>query len=250
MENFIRNEQETVDNLHIEGYKIIQNKDYFRYGMDAVLLSWFASKRIARNNKIIDLGTGTGILPILLFLQSKNKHIDALEIQDYFVDIAKRNVILNNMNEFVNIIHGDIRELPNEIKLGSYDVVVSNPPYMAIEDGMKNKNKIKAIARHELKCNICDLVVASSKLLKEKGKLIFVHKCERLVDIFFNMRKYNIEPKCINYVYPKKYKEPNLVLIEGIKNAKPCLKINNPIIIYNNNGEYTNQLKEIYGYIE
>lgn len=244
MENLIKNQHEKVDNLHIEGYRIIQNSMEFRYGMDAVLLAWYAEKKIKKQVKILDFGTGTGIIPILLAAQEKDYHIDAIEIQEYYGDLAKRNVQLNHLDDYIKVFLADIKHLPREIERNSYDVVVSNPPYM--KGGLINAVKSNAIARHEIALSLEELVVSSKEVLKDKGKLILIHRAHRLVDIFYNMRIHSIEPKSMQLISPKKSKEANLVLIEGIKNGKPQLTIEKPLTIYSDDGSYSQSIMEIY----
>lgn len=249
MENFIRNKHERVDNLHVENYKIIQNKKYFCYGMDAVLLSYYVNTlmNIHKNNKIMDLGTGTGIIPILLYYINSSWVIHGIEIQEYFADMARRSIKLNNINNNVNIYHCDLRDIPKEVVKNTYDVVVSNPPYMS-SNTLKNENEYKAIARHEITCSLIDVVQAAKKLLVNRGKLFMIYKSDRLVDVISCMRDNNIEPKTLCFIYPKMSKEPNLIMVEGVKNGNPQLKFHPPIIIYNEDGGYTDQLKSIYGY--
>ncbi|WP_152802772.1 methyltransferase [Alkalibaculum sporogenes] len=244
MENLLINEHERVDNLHLDGYKIIQNTQHFRYGVDAVLLSWFAGQRVFKNAKIIDLGTGTGIIPILLVANEKCIHVDAIEIQDYYADLASRNIKLNNLQNYINVTQGDIRNL-SEVSINpKYDIVVSNPPYM--KGSIHNEKLPHAIARHEITWSMEALMVTARKILKDRGKLIFIHRASRLVDIIYNMRANGIEPKVMRLVTPKLSKDPNLVLIEGHKNGKAQLTVEKPIVIYNENGDYTDELKDIY----
>lgn len=245
MENLLSNEHERVDNLHLDGYKLIQNSKHFRYGMDAVILSWYVGQRVNKHSQIIDFGTGTGILPILLAANQCGNHIDAIEIQEYFADLAKRNVQLNGLSQFIHVIEGDIRNLPQIVAKNRYDVVISNPPYMS--GSILNEDLAHAIARHEITWSMEGFMSAAKKILKDKGKLILIHRPSRLVDLFTHMRMNHIEPKSIRFISPKVSKEPNLVLVEGLKNGKSQLTIEKPLVVYHENGEYTDELKKIYG---
>lgn len=248
MENYIRNKHERVDNLHVENYKIIQNAKYFCYGIDAVLLSYYANNKIPMQSKvkIMDLGTGTGIIPILLYAMDSNRIIHGIEIQEYFVDMAYRSLLLNKLNDKIIIHQGDIKNLPDNISKNSFDVVVANPPYVQGGNGLLSDNPIKAIARHEVMCSLADIIDASKRLLKDNGKLIMIHKAYRLVDIIHLMRINSIEPKSISFIHSKINQSPTLVLIEGLKNGNPQLNYDPPIIIYKEDGTYTEQIKEIY----
>ncbi|MFZ7134658.1 MAG: tRNA1(Val) (adenine(37)-N6)-methyltransferase [Eubacteriales bacterium] len=250
MEKCTRNEHERVDNLHVKDFKIIQNDKYFCYGIDAVLLSYYANIRmsIPKTYKIMDLGTGTGIIPILLYAADRNRRIHGLEIQEYFVDMAQRSIQLNHLEESISILYGDLKDLPKEVGRNTYDVVVCNPPYMTANDGVRSVNQYKAIARHEIACSLEDVVASAKRLLVDKGKIFLIHKADRLVDIFYYMRRNGIEPKNVCLVYSKAMKEPKFVLIEGLNNANPQLNYEKSIVIYNADGSYTDQIKKIYGY--
>ena len=238
-------ENERIDDLEFKNLKIIQNEEEFCFGMDAVLLSNFA-KEIKQNSKIIDLGTGTGILPILLSGKTENTEIVGIEIQEKMAEMATRSVKLNNLENRIKIINEDIKNLNNIFEKESFDAVVTNPPYKENNTGLKNEYEGKIIARHEVKCNLEDIILACKTLLKDKGTLYMVHRPERIIDICEYLRKYKIEPKIIKFIYPKAGKESNLILIKAVKNAKKFLKIEKPLIIYNENGEYTDELLRIY----
>lgn len=239
---------ERVDNLDVKGLKIIQNPQEFCFGMDAVLLSWFASRGIKKNNYIIDLGTGTGIIPLLIWAKSQPIKIDAIEIQEQMVDMARRSMKLNKLEEKIEIFNGDIKKLPDNILSNFYDVVVTNPPYMNNQGGLINPKLSKAIARHEILCNLEEIIETSKKLLKSKGKFYMVHRPNRLVDIMYYMRKNKIEPKSMRLIYPQMGKKPNMVLIEGIKGGNPMLNILEPLFVYDKDGEYTEEIFKIYGF--
>ena len=239
------NKNEQIDDLEFNNLKIIQNKDEFCFGMDSVLLANFA-KEIKENCKIADLGTGTGILPILLAGKTKNLNIVGIEIQEKIAEMATRSVKLNKFEKNIKIINEDIKNISNSFYNNSFDVVITNPPYKKINTGLTNENEGKQISRHEIKCNLEDIINCAKQLLKDKGILYMVHRPERIVDICELLRKYKIEPKIIRFVYPYKDKESNLVLIKAAKNANKFLKIEKPLIVYNKKGEYTDEILKIY----
>ena len=239
-------ENERIDDLEFNGYKIIQNKDGFCFGIDSVLLSDFA-KNIKKDAKVIDLGTGTGIISILLAGKTKAKEIIGIEIQQDVAEMANRSIKLNNLENKIKIINENIINLNNYFEKQSIDVIVTNPPYKKINTGVKNDNEKKLISRHELTANLEDFIKISKDLLKDKGEFYMVHRAERLIDIIYLMRKYKIEPKQIRFISPKINKEPNLVLIKGIKNANEFLKFDNILYVYNEDGSYTDEILNIYG---
>lgn len=238
-------ENERIDDLQYRNLKIIQNQDGFCFGMDSILLSDFAVG-IKKNAKIMDLGTGTGILSILLSRKVNPNKIVGVDIQKQVCDMATRSVKLNKLEDRIEILNEDIKELSKKFESASFDVVITNPPYKKQNTGLVNNNKIKLVSRHEITAGLEDFIKVSSYLLKDKGSFYLVHRPERLVDIFSLLRKYHLEPKKMRIVYPKKEREPNLLLIEAIKNAKPFLKIQKPLFIYNENGEYTDEVLNIY----
>lgn len=239
-------ENERIDDLQRNGYKIIQNTKKFCFGMDAVLLSDFA--KVKRNETAVDLGTGTGIIPILLRAKSEGKSFYGLEIQEEIANMAKRSVLLNDLTEDVEIIQGDIKNVTAFFKKDSVEVVTSNPPYMIAEHGIQNPADTKAISRHEICCDLRDVVGAAADILKTNGRFYMVHRPFRLAEIISVMKENNLEPKRMRLVYPFVDKEPNMVLIEGIKGAKSEIKIEKPLIVYDDSGQYTEAIKEIYGY--
>ena len=239
-------EGERFDDLQRNGYEIIQNKDRFCFGMDAVLLSGFAG--VKKGGKLIDLGTGTGILPILLSAKTGGSHFTGLEIQKESVDMARRSVIHNGLTDRIDIIEGDIREADRLFCSASFDTVVSNPPYMPGGSGIPNPDSPKAVARHEILCSLSDVVKAAAFLLKEGGSFCLVHRPYRLPDIFGEMRDHHIEPKRMRLVYPYIDKRPSMVLIEGRKGGKPELICEEPLVIYGEDGKYTEEIRERYGY--
>lgn len=235
---------ERVDTLKVSGYKIIQEEKRFCFGIDAVLLSDFAKTR--RNEKACDLGTGTGIIPFLLAAKNESLKIDALEIQSESADMAKRSVLLNELETRINIVEGDIKKASCIFEKNTYDVVTSNPPYMIAEHGEGNGNDEKTIARHEILCNLEDVVRSASELLKSQGRFYMIHKPFRLAEIMTVMMKYKLEPKRMRLCYPYVDKEPTMVLIEGVKCAKSRITIESPLIVYEKSGGYTKEVQEIY----
>ena len=195
----------------------------------------------------MDLGTGTGIIPLRLIQNKLIKKIYGVEIQESVAEMSKRSIALNNLEDRIEILNIDIKELPNKFQKHTFDCVVSNPPYMKEGGAILNKQENFAISRHEIHCTIEDIVSVAAYLLKPLGKFYLVHRPDRLVDILCVMRQYSIEPKYIRFVQPKINKKPNLLLIEGIKDAKRDLKYYDPLIVYNENGSYTDEIYRIYG---
>lgn len=224
-------------------FKIIQDKSKFSYGIDAILLSDFAKPK----GLVMDLGTGTGIIPIRIVEKTKIQKVYGVEIQEDVSKLAKKNIELNNLQDKIEILNMDLKNLPNMFKKASFHVIISNPPYMKYGRAIVNLDENFAISRHEITCNFEDIIRISNYLLKPLGKLYLVHRPDRLVDIFYTMRKYDIEPKYIRFVQPKIHKKPNLVLIEGLKGGKADLKFYNPLIVYNEDGSYTQEIYKIYG---
>ena len=239
------NEDERIDDLQLKGLKIIQNPKWFCFGIDSVLLSDFVNN-IKNNSFVLDLGTGTGILPILLCGKTNLKRVIGIEVQQDVAEIAKRNIELNNLKDRFNVINDNINNIDKYFGKNEFDVIITNPPYKKNNDGVKNENKQKLISRHEILATLEDFIKVASYCLKDRGSFYMVHKVERLVDIICYMRKYKIEPKRLRFVFTNEKSKPTLVLIEGIKNARPFLKIDSNIYIYNEDGEYTTQIKEIY----
>lgn len=233
---------EKIDIVPGTAYKIIQNRDMFSYGIDAILLSDFAKAK----GIVVDLGTGTGIIPLRL---ANNKNIDKIfgvEIQKQVADMAKRNIDLNKLNEKIQIWNMDLKDLPEKLPKDSVDTIITNPPYMKEGGALVNDKENFAISRHEIKTSLEDIVKTSSYLLKPLGKLYIVHRPNRLVDVLCVLRDNGIEPKYIKWVYPKKDKPSNLFLLEAVKGAKRDFKYRKPLIIYRDDGQYTDDLLEIY----
>ena len=236
---------ERLDDLQIKGYEIIQSPGRFCFGMDAVLLSSFA--KVKRGERALDLGTGTGILPILLEAKNEGSGYVGLEIQEESADMARRSVLHNKLNDKIEIVTGDIKEASRIFGAASFHVITTNPPYMIGEHGLKNDNEALYIARHEALCTLDDILRESARLLKPKGRFYMVHRPFRLAEILGKMSAYGIEPKRMRLVHPYVDKEPNVVLVEGMRGAKPRMTVEKPLIVYVENGEYTGELLEMYG---
>ena len=241
-------ENERIDDLEFKNLKIIQNKDGFCFGIDSILLTDFA-KNIKQNLNIIDLGTGTGIIPILLYGKTKNNKFVGVEIQEEVADMANRSIKLNVLENEIRILNMNILDLTKKYKRGSFDVVTTNPPYKKLNTGIVNENNKKLISRHEITASLEDFIKTASFLLKDLGEFYMVNRPDRLVDIFCAMRKNKIEPKKIKFVYPNKNKKTNLVLIKGIKNGKQFLEFENNLYVYNEDGNYTDEILKIYNKI-
>lgn len=239
-------EGERLDDLQRNGYKIIQAKGRFCFGMDAVLLSGFAA--VNSGDEVMDFCTGTGIIPILLEAKTGGRHFTGLEIQPESVDMAKRSVKLNGLSDKIDILEADIKNASALFKKASFDVITCNPPYMINEHGLKNGTSPMVIARHEVLCTLNDVIREAALLLKPGGKFFMVHRPFRLPEIFRVMMEYKMEPKRMRLVYPFADKEPNMVLIEGVRGGKSRMTVEKPLIVYEEAGKYTMEIKEIYGY--
>ena len=239
-------QDERLDDLERNGYKIIQNPNKFCFGMDAVLLSGFANVR--KGEKVLDMGTGTGIIPILLEAKTEGGHFTGLEIQEESADMARRSVAYNHLEEKIDIVTGDIKTASQLFGKASFDVITSNPPYMTNAHGIKNPEAPKAIARHEVLCTLDDLAREAGSLLRPGGRFYLIHRPFRLVEIFQTLTKYKLEPKRMQLVHPFIDKEPNMVMIEAIRGGKSMIKIEEPLIVYKEPGVYTDVIYDIYGY--
>ena len=238
---------ERLDYLLAEELRIIQSPTVFSFSLDAVLLANFSYVPIQKG-KIIDLCSGNGVIPLLLSTRTK-ANITGVEIQGRLYGMATRSIEYNELNQQITMIHGDIKEMPAQLGYDQYDIVTCNPPYFqSATTEIMNENEHLAIARHEILCNLDDVIRVSSQLLRNGGKAAFVRRPERLMDILTYMRKYRLEPKRMRFVYPKQGKEANTVLIEGTKNGKSGMKLLPPLFVYDDNNEYTMETKEIlYG---
>ena len=239
-------EGERFDDLERNGYKIIQHKDKFCFGMDAVLLSSFAN--VLEEENAIDLGTGTGIIPILLEAKTEGKHFVGLEIQRESADMARRSVEFNHLEDKIDIIVGDIKEASLNFKKASFDVVTSNPPYMNDNHGIKNPDLPKAIARHEILCTLDDVVREASLLLRPGGRFYMVHRPHRLTELIMTLKQYKLEQKRIKFVHQFADKEANMVLIEAVRGGRSMIKVEKPLIVYKEQGVYTEEIYSIYGF--
>ena len=239
---------ERIDDLEFKNLKIIQDTNGFCFGIDSVLLSDYA-KNIKKGSKVIDLGTGTGIISILLCGKTELSKIVGVEIQKEVYQMAQKSIKLNNLENKFEIINQNITNLKDIYSRASFDVVVTNPPYKKENTGLKNEEEKKIISRHEVKATLEDFMQISSYLLKDKGEFYMVHRPERLVDIMSIMRQNKIEPKNIRFVCPNTQKAPNLVLIKGIKLGNPFLKVEKNLYVYNENGKYTEEILQIYNKI-
>lgn len=237
-------EDERIDDLQYKGLKIIQKTKAFRFGLDAVLLANFAD--VKKGNSVIDLGTGTGIISILLAGKTEARSIVGLEVQKDIAEMADRSVKMNCLEDRVKIVCGDLKESVKLFGASSFDVVVTNPPYMNRGGGLINLSDTKAISRHEILCSLEDVIKSSYKLLIPGGQFAMVHRPDRLVDIIWLMRNYSIEPKYIRFVHPSPYKKPNLILIKGTRQGRPQLKMMDPLYVYDEKGKYSKEINEIY----
>lgn len=237
---------ERVDELHINDLVIIQDPDKFCFGIDAVLLSDFAKVNGNKEQVVFDIGTGTGIIPILMSAKTSAKKFIAIDIQEDSVEIAKRSVELNNLEDKIEIKCLDVKDVTKHFKKGSVDVVTSNPPYMNKGGGLVNEFDSKAIARHEIFCNLEDVIKCASDLLRYKGKFYMIHRPNRLCDIICTLRKHRLEPKTIRFIQPYEDKEPNIVLIESVKDGGALLKILPNLVVYDKDRNYSEEINKIY----
>ncbi len=239
-------EGERLDELQRNGYFIIQHTKKFCFGMDAVLLSGFA--KVKEGERAVDLGTGTGIIPILLEAKTEGEHFTGLEIQPASVDMARRSVRYNRLEDKISIEIGDIKDASAQFGASSFHVVTTNPPYMTDRHGLANPEDAKAIARHEILCSLEDVIRESARLLKPQGRFYMVHRPFRLAEIFVLMRQYGIEPKRMRLVHPYIDREPNMVLLEGLRGGRPRITVEKPLVVYQRPGVYTDEIHEVYGY--
>jgi len=237
---------ERLDDLNRNGYHVIQNPNKFCFGMDAVLLVGFV--KVATGETVADLGTGNGIIPILLRGRTKGRHFTGLEINPYSTDMARRSVLLNHLEGDIEIINGDIKEAGSIFKDKKFDVVVSNPPYIPYKDGIISEERDIAIARHEILCTLEDVIREGANILANYGRYYMVHKPERLPEILNTFSKYKLEPKRLRFVHPYVHKEPTMVLVECHHARNPGIRVEPPLIIHQDKGIYTDEVTEMYGF--
>ena len=239
-------EKERLDDLQLSGLRIIQDPERFCFGMDAVLLSGFVKAK--RGDELLDLGTGTGILPLLLSAKTQCGHLTGLEIQEESADMARRSVALNHLEEKISIVTGDLKEAGTIFAPASFDCITCNPPYMIGNHGIQNPEAPKAIARHEILCTFEDVAAAAEKLLKSGGKFFLVHRPFRLAEIIVTLTKHKLEPKRMRLVYPFADKEPNMVLIEAVRGGNSRMTVEAPLILFEAPGVYSQEIKRDFGY--
>ncbi|MCK8059218.1 MULTISPECIES: tRNA1(Val) (adenine(37)-N6)-methyltransferase [unclassified Fusibacter] len=235
---------ERLDDLQVNGLQIIQNKKWFSFGIDAVLLANWTE--IRKNNQVMDLGTGTAIVPLLIVGKSDAKHITGVELQAEVAEMADRTVKHNKLSDRITIVTGDIKEVPTTFSKGCMDVVTSNPPYFKVNGGIKNESDYKTISRHEVACSLEDIFKAAFHVLKPNGRFYLVHRPDRLVDIVEIARKMRLEPKRIQFVQPKFNSRPNIMLMKFVKYGNHELKFEDPIVVYDEDGGYTEMIYSIY----
>lgn len=240
--------EERLEDLGLDGLTILQNPQAFRFNIDSVLLAWYASGAVHRRTKTADLGTGTVVLPLLLYGRTHTGHIDAVEIQKEMADMAARSVAMNRLEDKIHVFCSDLREEPGRhLTRGAYDVVITNPPYMPKGQGAVNPDRSLAIARHEITCTLDDVAAAAQALLKDRGKLFMVHRADRLVDLCAVLRAHTLEIKRIRPVQPFPDKPANQVLLAAAKRGKPGAVIEAPLSVYSEPGVYSDAINRIYG---
>lgn len=233
---------EKIEDLGINGYKIIQNKDGFCFGSDAVLLAKFA--KVKKGGRVLDLCTGTGIIPVLLYALCAPARIDAVEIIPHVADMARRTMELNGLSDVIRVENADLKNAAELYGKSVFDAVTCNPPYMNSGGGLVNPKEALAVSRHEIMCTLDDVVRASADCLKPLGRLFMVHRADRLCDVVSAFRRYKIEPKRLAVVYPNSGKAANLILIEGLLGGRPQLKLEKPVFMYDNAGRYIQNITE------
>lgn len=237
---------ERLDDLQCKGYRIIQDPKRFCFGVDAVFLSEFVKEKVKCGNRILDLGTGTGIIPILLAAKTEAAHITGLEIQTESAEMAERSVRLNGLSDRIAIKQGDIKEAAGLFPAASFDVITSNPPYMTNQHGLQNAYEPKNIARHEILCNLEDVVKAAAYLVKPGGSFFMIHKPFRLAEIFSVLMRYKMEPKRMRMIQSYVNKEPGMVMVEAVRGGRSRIKVEPPLIVYREKGVYTDEVRGIY----
>ena len=235
---------ERIDDLLCRGFRIIQDSEGFCFGMDAVLLANYALPAVREGSQLLDLGTGTGVIPLLLSAKTKARRLYGLEIQKSAADLAERSAALNGQEGRIQILRGDIRQIRDFPLSSRMDLVLSNPPYL--KSGIRSKGEGRQIARHEILCSFRDVAVAASYLLKASGRFFLVHRAERLTDIVSDLRESGLEPKRLRMVYSRAGREAKLLLLEAVKGGRPQLHVEPPLIVYEEGGVYTEELLSLY----
>lgn len=225
---------ERLDDLQIGGLELIQDPEKFCFGVDAVFLSDFV--RVRPGESVLDLGTGNGIIPVLLSAKTEARHITGLEIQADAAEMARRSVAHNHLEDRIDIVTGDIKEAAELFRPAFFDVITTNPPYMLADHGIRNPDDAKAVARHEILCTLDDILRESMRLMQDKSRFYMIHRPFRLTEIMIKMHEYKIEPKRIRFIHPYIDKEPTMVLIEGVRGAKPRVTVEPPLIIFDRHG--------------
>ena len=239
-------ENERLDDLQLSGLQIIQDPERFCFGMDAVLLSGFVRAR--KGESLLDLGTGTGILPLLLSAKTQCGHLTGLEIQEESADMARRSVALNHLEDRISIVTGDLKEAGTLFAPASFDIITCNPPYMIGEHGITNPKEPKAIARHEILCTFEDVAATTERLLRSGGKFFLVHRPFRLAELIVTLTRHKLEPKRMRLVYPYADREPNMVLIEAVRGGNSRMTVEAPLILFEAPGVYSGEIREKFGY--
>ncbi len=243
MEDYLKAD-ERIDDLQLGGLKIIQHPRKFCFGIDAVLLANFAT--VKKGDTVVDFGTGTGIIPIIIAGKTAASSITGIEIQEDMAEMAARSVLMNGIQNRVRIVHGDIKRIDRYFKDNSIDLVTTNPPYMNSGKGLVNPDSSKAVSRHEILCSLEDVVSSAARILRNGGRLAMIHRSNRLVDVLYTMRIKGIEPKVLRMIYPAAHKASNLFLVEGQKSGGAFLKVLKPLVLYDGDGNYTQEVYDIY----
>ena len=244
--NIYVREGERVDDLQISGLRLIQNPNQFCFGVDATLLSYYASLSIKPGAEVLDLCSGNGIIPILLTAKCGAARIVGLEIQKDVAEMAERSVRLNSLEDKVDILCGDLKDGTEIFKRSSFDNITCNPPYKERGSGQINETDSTAIARHEILCDLEDIISVSAALLRPGGKLTMIHRPDRLIDLCCLMRKYKLEPKKLRVVHPSYNKTATMILVEAARGGRPKLFLDPPLYIYDEKGNYTDEIDKIY----
>jgi len=238
-------ENERLDDLFDGRLRIIQKKEGYRFSVDAILLAHFASQLSA--DSIIDLGTGSGIIPLVLARKGTARTIVGVEVQEEMADMAKRTIALNGFTERVSILHEDLKKLRNCFDASSFDLVVSNPPYYPVRDGRINPDEQKAIARHEILAKMEDVVSIAHYLVKPSGIVVIIFPAKRLVDLLDSLKEFDFKPELLQIIYSHGHDEGKLVIVKSRKGGNPELEITKPFFIYKAEGVYSEEMQKIYG---